>query len=234
VTLDGWKASAGQLAPDPVQFSATSQSPADGRHVTLDGWKASAGQLAPDPVQFSATSQSPAEGRHVTLDGWRASPGQVGLDPVQFSATSQTPADDRQTVADDWKASAGQAMLEPVQFSATSHTPAEARHTVLPDWKTSTQVLAVPEQWSAASLSQTPPCEVPVQGVDEEANPFAGHVALLPVQFSATSHCPAEARHTLALVLNVQVDVQQEAVVPLAEPWSHCSGLSTTPSPQSE
>jgi hypothetical protein len=33
-----------------------------------------------------------------------------------------------------------------------------------------------------------------VQGVDEEAKPSAGHDPLVPVQFSATSHCPAEAR----------------------------------------
>ena len=33
-----------------------------------------------------------------------------------------------------------------------------------------------------------------MQAVVEEAKPSAGHVPLLPVQVSATSHCPAEGR----------------------------------------
>jgi len=57
--------------------------------------------------------------------------------------------------------------------------------------------LLVPEQWSAASLSHTPLCEAPVQLVDAEAKPFAGHAPEVPVQVSATSHWPAEDRHTV-------------------------------------
>jgi hypothetical protein len=55
--------------------------------------------------------------------------------------------------------------------------------------------LLVPVQWSAASLSHALPCEAPVQGVLLEAKAFAGHVPEVPVQVSATSHWPAEARH---------------------------------------
>jgi hypothetical protein len=54
------------------------------------------------------------------------------------------------------------------------------------DRKTSTQVFAPPRQWSAPSHG--PPFEAPVHGVAAEANPLPGQVALLPVQFSATSH----------------------------------------------
>jgi hypothetical protein len=35
-----------------------------------------------------------------------------------------------------------------------------------------------------------------VQLVVSEAKPSAGHVPDVPVQLSATSHCPAEARHS--------------------------------------
>src|SRR6266516_6889241 len=76
----------------------------------------------------------------------------------------------------------------PVQVSATSHWPAEARHVGLAAWKTSTHELSVPVQWSAASLSHRPPCEAPVQLVDDDANPSAGHTPDVPVQVSATSH----------------------------------------------
>ena len=64
----------------------------------------------------------------------------------------------------------------------------------------------------------------------------AGQVAPEPVQVSATSQTPAEARHSVPTVLKVQADVQQEANEPFAEPWSHCSLLapqvSMTPLPQ--
>src|SRR5437773_10176926 len=83
----------------------------------------------------------------------------------------------------------------PVQVSATSHWPAEARHVWLAAWKTSTHELSFPVQWSAASLSHRPPCDAPVQLVDDEANPSAGHTPDVPVQVSATSHWPAESRH---------------------------------------
>src|SRR5213078_2387852 len=49
-------ASTGQLAADPVQFSAGSHSPAENRHVVVAGSKASFGQTVLVPVQLSATS----------------------------------------------------------------------------------------------------------------------------------------------------------------------------------
>ena len=71
-----------------------------------------------------------------------------------------------------------------------------SRHVVPLVLKTSTHTLLVPVQWSAASLSQPPACELPVQLAADDANESFGHVALAPVHFSATSHWPAEARQT--------------------------------------
>jgi len=58
-------ASAGQLAADPVQLSAGSHSPADGRQTVLAGSKVSAGHTVLVPVQLSATSHGPATARQV-------------------------------------------------------------------------------------------------------------------------------------------------------------------------
>src|SRR5438067_1529386 len=115
------------------------------------------------------------------------------------------------------KTSAGQAPEEPVQVSATSHWPAEARQVTVLAWKTSTQVLLVPVQWSALSVSQAPPCDAPVQLVALEAKPSAGQVPDVPVQSSATSHWPADARQTNVLALKAStqvllVPVQRSAV----------------------
>jgi hypothetical protein len=41
VVPDGWKPSAGQAPVEPVQLSATSHGPAEGRHVVVAGWKPS-------------------------------------------------------------------------------------------------------------------------------------------------------------------------------------------------
>jgi len=62
--------SEGHAALDPVQFSATSQGPAEARHTVDDDAKPFAGQLGPVPVQFSATSHGPAEGRQTVLEDW--------------------------------------------------------------------------------------------------------------------------------------------------------------------
>src|SRR5262249_47022527 len=67
---------AGQVAPPPVQFSASSHSPAAVRHGVVDGWNTSAGQLALAPLQFSATSHTPATGRHTVLLDAKPSAGQ--------------------------------------------------------------------------------------------------------------------------------------------------------------
>jgi len=122
-------------------------------------------------------------------------------------------------------------------------------------------VALFPGQFSATSHSFTAERHVNVDGW----NASLGHVLLLPVHVSATSHPPlAAARHVVPAlpaacwqvpldpvhrsvvqtfpssvqavppVLNVHVVVQQEPAVPLFTPSSHDSGLSTTPSPQSE
>ena len=59
-------------------------------------------------------------------------------------------------------------------------------------WKTSTHVFAVPLQWSVAS--QRPPVEVPEQVAAADAKASPGHALDDPVQVSATSHWPADAR----------------------------------------
>src|SRR5579884_1208274 len=48
----GWNWLLGQVADEPVQFSAMSHTPADGRQTVEAGRKPSAGQLADEPVQF--------------------------------------------------------------------------------------------------------------------------------------------------------------------------------------
>src|SRR5437867_2534229 len=53
-------ASAGQLALDPLQVSATSHTPPEARQTVPAGWMTSAGQATLVPVQLSATSHAPA------------------------------------------------------------------------------------------------------------------------------------------------------------------------------
>ena len=104
---------------------------------------------------------------------------------------------------------------------------------VLLDRKASTHVLLVPLQRSAASSSQAPPWDVPVQLVVAEANASGGHAAEVPVQVPGTSHWPAAARQTVALDAKVQLIVQQDPGCPLFDPRSQSSPLpdSTTPLP---
>ncbi len=225
----GTFASAGQFALEPVQFSVASHSSTEARQTVVDDLNESTGHVVLVPVQTSATSQTPADGRHVVpalpagwvqalLDpshtsvlhglpssvqvvpaGTLSSVGHAALDPVQFSVRSHSPPDARQIVVLGSNPSAGHAPLVPVQLSATSQMPATGRHTVVLGWKTSTHELLVPVQWSAASSSHPPPCELPVQLVDDEAKTSAGQLPLVPVQVSSTSHWPADGRHTVLL-----------------------------------
>jgi hypothetical protein len=149
--------SAGHAAEVPVQFSATSHSPAEERQGIEAGAKPSDGQVALVPVQVSATSHIPAEARQtepaLPTGCWQAtfvpshwslvqgfpssvhavpldilaSAGQAPLVPLQVSATSQVPAAARQTVVFEAKASVGQSREVPLQVSATSQTPFAAR-----------------------------------------------------------------------------------------------------------
>src|SRR5207247_2422196 len=215
-------ASPGQVALEPVQCSAGSHSPAEARQTVVEGSKALAGQAVLVPVQVSSTSQSAAAARHTVpalpAGCWQAlcvpshssrlqglsssvhavpagsfaSPGQVALEPVQCSAGSHSPAEARQTVVEGSKALAGQAVLVPVQVSSTSQSPAAARHTVpaLPAgcW----QALCVPSH--SSRLEGMPAA---VDAVPAGSFASAGQVALDPVQCSAGSHSPAEARQTV-------------------------------------
>src|SRR5438093_1516165 len=155
------------------------------------------GHVADVPVQVSATSHWPAEARQTNVEDWKTSTHAL-LVPVQWSAASLSHAPPceapMQLVVLDAKTSVGHVADVPVQVSATSHCPAEARHTNVEDWKTSTHVLLVPVQWSAASLSHAPPCEVPMQLVVPDAKTSASHGPDVPIQVSAKSHMPAEAR----------------------------------------
>src|SRR5204863_327607 len=143
----------------PVQFSAGSHSPPEGRQVVVAGSKASAGHAVLAPVQLSATSQGPAAARHVA-PALPAGCWQKLLAPLHSSALHGLPSS-VQAVPAGLFAPARRAADDPVQCSAGSHSPAENRHVV-------------------------------VAG----SNASAGHVVLVPVQFSSTSQGPAAARQT--------------------------------------
>ena len=154
-------------------------------HGVVTGSKASAGQLPLVPVQYSGTSHWPASALHSYVVG-RYSSTQVSEVPEQWSAasSSQTPPLElpEHGVVSGWNASVGQEPLVPEQNSATSHWPAAALHSNVVGWYSSTQLLEVPEQWSAASSSQAPPFELPVQGVVSGWNASAGQSGPEPVQ----------------------------------------------------
>jgi len=192
----GWKASGGQAAPVPSQVSAASQAPAAGRQTKAPPAlvNPSAGHAGPVPVQCSATSHGPAAGRQTTLAGSKSSGGQAAPEPVQLSATSQAPAAGRHTTDAGSKASAGHAALVPSHVSSTSHGPAAGRHTAPPFPARCWQASFVPSQ---VSVVQRLPSSV--HGVPAGTFPSAGHAGPVPVQVSAASHSPAEARHTVKL-----------------------------------
>lgn len=60
--------SAGHVLSDPLQVSATSQRPAEGRHVEDDVSLVSAGQVPEEPLQVSTASQTPAAPRQTEPD----------------------------------------------------------------------------------------------------------------------------------------------------------------------
>src|SRR5204863_400443 len=214
--------SAGQSGPFPGQLSAGSHSPAEARQTVLEGLRASAGHTVLDPVQVSSTSQTPAAARqtapafpagcwqslllpshssrlhglpssvHAVPADVLASAGQLALVPVQFSAGSHSPAESRQTVLDDLKVSAGHTVLEPVQVSSTSQKPAAARHTAPAFPAGCWQSLLLPSH--SSRLHGLPSS---VHAVPDGLFASAGQLAAVPVQWSAGSHSPAEARHTV-------------------------------------
>jgi len=218
-------ASAGQLAADPVQFSAGSHSPPEGRQVVVAGSKASAGHAVLAPVQLSATSQGPAVARHVApalpAGCWQkllaplhssalhglpssvqdvpaglfASAGQLGPVPGHISAGSHSPAEARQTTKPGRKPSAGQLVLEPVHVSTSSQMSAAARHTA-PAFPAGCWHASLEPSHSSA-LHGLPSS---VHAVPAGSFASAGHAVLVPVQFSAGSHSPADARQRAPLL----------------------------------
>lgn len=87
------------------------------------------------------------------------------------------------------------------------------------------QVLAVPEQWSF-----TVQFRLSVQLVVDGAKASAGQAALVPVQVSATSHTPADARHTV--VFGLKAFTGQSALVPVqvsATSHTPAAGRQTVP-----
>jgi hypothetical protein len=208
---------AGHVAEVPVQFSAASHTPALARQTVVGGRKASVGQLAEVPVQFSATSQAPALARQDVLDDLKPSGGQLAEVPEQVSATSQAPADARHTVPDARSPFGGHVALVPVQVSATSHAPADARQTEPAFPAGCWQVTLVPSHWS---FVQTFPSSVQTAALAFFAS--VGQAADEPVQFSAMSHSPTDARQTVADARNPSVG--QVNAVPL-----HVSATSQAP-----
>src|SRR5213078_796235 len=71
-----------------------------------------------------------------------------------------------------------------------------------------------------------------VQAVPAGCTASAGQAVLVPVQVSATSQASAAARHSVPAAVNAQSMLQQEPLVPLLAPSSHCSLPSTVPFPQ--
>src|SRR5437763_1136200 len=91
----------------------------------------------------------------------------------------------------DFLTSAGQAVVLPPQVSARSRAPAAPRHTAPLFPAGCAQVMVLPSHRSRVHGLVSA-----VHAVPADCLASAGQVVLVPVQFSATSHSPAAARHT--------------------------------------
>src|SRR5438552_741435 len=224
----GWFASAGQVALVPVQFSATSHTPAEARQTVLEDRKLSVGQLALDPSHVSATSHTPAEARQTVLEDRKLSVGQLALDPSHVSATSHTPAEARHT-APALPAGCWHVVLVPSHTSRVQGLPSSVQ--AAPALPAGCWQAGEPTVPLHTSVVQGLPSSVQLVPADFTAS--AGHVALEPVQVSARSHPFTALRQTFELGWKVQLFLQQEEPLPfIALPRSHCSPVSTTPLPQ--
>src|SRR5205807_649000 len=204
-------ASAGQVALVPVQFSAASHRSTAARQTVLDDRKPSAGQVLLVPVQVSAASQGPAAARH-TVPAFPAGCVQVALVPLQMSRVQTFPSSVH-AVPFTLKALVGHVVLVPVQVSATSHSPATARHSAPALPAGCVQVSVVPSHRSGVQGLVSS-----VQAVPAAFTVSPGHVALEPVQLSATSHSFAAARQIVPLVTKRHAAEQQEPAVPFDAP----------------
>src|SRR5439155_592468 len=194
----------------PSHWSSVQGMGTAARRVTL-GCLASVGQVVLVPVQLSATSHSPAAARH-TAPAFPAGCVQVALVPLQTSRVQTLPSSVHAVVL-DLKPSVGQVVLVPVQASATSHSFTAARQTAPAFPAGCVQVLVLPSHWS--SVQGLPSS---VQAVPAALTASAGHVALEPVQLSATSHSFAAARQIVPLVTKRHAAEQQEPAVPFDAP----------------
>src|SRR5436309_2162323 len=209
----------------PGQVSATSHSPAAGRH-TVPPLPGRCWQLVLVPSQVSAVQGSPSSGH--AAPAFPAGCVHVVLVPLHTSAVQGLPSS-VQAVPFDLKTSLGQVVLLPVQLSARSHSAAAARQTApaLPTgcW----QSTLVPLHWSRVQALPSSVQAVPLAF----RGPSAGHVALEPVQVSGRSHSPAAARQVFVLLAKVQLFLQHEPAAPFnALPRSQSSPDSTVPLPQ--
>src|SRR5881397_1626436 len=228
----------------PGQVSATSHSPAAGRH-TVPPLPGGCWQLVLVPSQVSAVQGSPSSGH--AAPAFPAGCVHVVLVPLHTSAVQGLPSS-VQAVPFDLKTSLGQVVLLPVQLSATSHSPATARHTApaLPAgcWQTVLvplhwsrvqglpssvqaapafpagcwQVLFVPSHWSRVHGLLSAVQDVPLAFLTS-----VGQVELVPVQVSARSHSAAAARQTAPAL---PTGCWQSTLVPLH--WSRVQALPSS------
>ena len=138
----------------------------------------------------------------------------VALVPLHTSLVQTLPSS-VQAVPLALKRSVGQAVLEPSQVSATSHSPAAARHAA-PAFPAGCVQAGAPTVPSHTSVVQGLPSSV--QAVPAALTVSAGHVALEPVQLSATSHSFAAARQTVVLGWKRHEAEQHEPAVPFDGP----------------
>jgi len=178
----------------PSHVSAVHTLPSSVQAVPF-GSLTSVGQACPaTPVHDSARSHSPAADRQEVPAGVTTSAGQITLVPSQTSPGSHRSEDPaRQTKVLGCTPSAGQVALLPVHVSAASQASVAARQTApaLPTgcWQSTLVPLQVSLVQGLPSL---------VHAVPLVRLPSAGQVCpAVPVQLSATSHSPAEARHTV-------------------------------------
>jgi hypothetical protein len=214
--------SVGHPAALPGHNSASSQEPEAERHTVAAEANPSTGQLTPLPVHRSSASQGPAATRQVVVDDAKASVGQLVDVPVQLSAASHTPAAARHTAAAlpagclqsvavplHWSrlhgfpslvhtvplaltVSAGQVVEVPVHDSVRSHSSAATLHVVPAKPAGCWQALLEPSHWSTEQ--GFPSLVQPAPAARFES---PGQLAELPVQVSARSQSPAEARHVV-------------------------------------
>jgi hypothetical protein len=194
LVVAGSKPSAGQEPDDPVQVSAISHGPVDGRHDVVAGWNPST--QWPAPSQESVPSHAPPFDVPVqpVVAGSKPSAGQVLLEPEQLSARSHGPVEGRHVVVADEKPSTQ--CPAPSQESVPSQTPpfeVPVQVVVAGSKPSAGQLPSEPVQLSATSHGPVEGRQVVVTGWKSSI----GQTLLEPVQRSSLSHGPDAGRHTV-------------------------------------